>query len=57
MFHNISESDGNDNVGDEDAGDDGMDIKSEQDTPNQQTFIRNKILVPAHEVENSQKGN
>lgn len=49
------ESDGNDNVGDEDAGDDGMDIKSEQDTPNQQTFIRNKILVPAHEVENSQK--
>ncbi|CAH0674011.1 unnamed protein product [Spodoptera exigua] len=50
-----ADSDGNDNVGDEEGEDPGMDIKSEQDTGNQQTFIRNKILVPAHEAENSQK--
>ncbi|CAH1635703.1 unnamed protein product [Spodoptera littoralis] len=50
-----ADSDGNDNVGDEEAEDPGLDIKSEQDTGNQQTFIRNKILVPAHEAENSQK--
>uniref|UniRef100_A0A2A4IWM8 Uncharacterized protein n=1 Tax=Heliothis virescens TaxID=7102 RepID=A0A2A4IWM8_HELVI len=50
------DSDGNDNVGDDDAEDPGMEIKSEQDVGNQNNFIRNNLVAPvSHESDASQK--
>ncbi|PZC75266.1 hypothetical protein B5X24_HaOG206528 [Helicoverpa armigera] len=50
------DSDGNDNVGDDDGEDPGLEIKPQQEEVNQNNFVRNKSVLPSsHESDASQK--